>query len=82
MFTSYSELILLAWTEQTSIFQYFGNLTFNSFPLYYIISLSIILIFIFKWDFNWNSSVDCFIWAVIMKIRDWLQLFFQFHLHF
>jgi hypothetical protein len=24
---------LLAWTEQTSIFQYFGNLTFNSFPL-------------------------------------------------
>jgi hypothetical protein len=30
---------LLAWTEQTSIFQYFGNLTFNS-PLYYkIISL-------------------------------------------
>jgi hypothetical protein len=26
---------LLAWTEQTSIFQYFGNLTFNSFPLYY-----------------------------------------------
>jgi hypothetical protein len=28
----YSELILLAWTEQT--FFHFGNLTFNSFPLY------------------------------------------------
>jgi hypothetical protein len=33
---------LLAWTEQTSIFQYFGNLTVNSFQLYYKI-ISIVL---------------------------------------
>jgi hypothetical protein len=39
-------IFLLAWTEQTSIFQYFGNLTFNSFPLYYkIISRVLFLIF-------------------------------------
>jgi hypothetical protein len=71
-----------AWTEQTSIFQYFGNLTFNSFTLYKIISqyysnllyLSGILIGTVAWTFLFG--------AVIMKILRWVATIFQFHLHF
>jgi hypothetical protein len=63
------------WTEQTSIFQYFGNLTFNSFPLYYkIISRVLFLIFIFKWILI-GTVAWTVLFGAIMKIRDWVTIF-------
>jgi hypothetical protein len=71
---------LLAWTEQTSIFQYFGNLTFNSFPLYYkIISRVLFLIFIFKWILI-GTVAWTVLFGVIMKIRDWVATIFQIYI--
>ena len=70
---------LLAWTEQASIFQYFGNLTFNSFPTLLqnnftsiipnILYLSGILIGTVAWTILFG--------AIIMKIRDWVASIFS-----
>ncbi len=69
---------LLAWTEQTSIFQYFGNLTFNSFPTLLqnnftsiipnFLYLSGILIGTVAWTILFG--------AIIMGIRNWVATIF------
>lgn len=69
----------LAWTEQTSIFQYFGNLTFNSFPtllqnnfnsiLPNLFYLSGILIGTIAWTVLFG--------ALIMAIRNWVAAIFS-----
>jgi hypothetical protein len=58
----------LLWTEQTSIFQYFGNLTFNSFPTLLQNNFTSIIIqsFIFKWDLIGTVAWTNFIWELLL----------------
>jgi hypothetical protein len=68
----------LAWTEQTSIFQYFGNLTVNSFPtllqnnFHSLVPNSFYLMGILIGIIGWTIVFG----AVVMQVRNWVASVF------